>query len=235
MFKEKKFLIPFILLITSMIVFITIAIIVYIKGGVTALDNNVRDFFYDIRGTKGGFSYWFFNIITVFGSWTGVIITFVLLMLYTKADRRFTVFLFGIMLATLIANIVKVTYLRDRPFEEFRWAEESSGSFVSGHSTTSSFLTGLWLYMFISCNFNKKIKITGYVLWPLYLILILISRLVLGVHYFTDIIGGASLGILVASLCCLILYVFEKNEIMTTPLWYLLKKDKKNEKDSNAN
>lgn len=51
----------------------------------------------------------------------------------------------------------------------------------------------------IVCFFKKKAKIILISIISILLVLIGLSRMVLGVHYFTDVIGGFALGTIILS------------------------------------
>lgn len=105
-----------------------------------------------------------------------------------------------IMLISLIASFIicnlflKIIITRDRPFTELGFlpliTAPKDFSFPSGH-TLSSFTGAISIFMF-----NKKYGILAIIL----AILIGISRLVLLVHYPSDVIIGAFLGIIIAIL-----------------------------------
>ncbi len=89
--------------------------------------------------------------------------------------------------STLVATFLKLLFQRPRPPMNF--IEEIGFSFPSAHAFISlSFFGFLW-YLFYQNHKNKK----GYlalVLTILFILLIGMSRIYLGVHYFSDIIGG---------------------------------------------
>jgi undecaprenyl-diphosphatase len=91
-----------------------------------------------------------------------------------------------------VTELIRFFYPRPRPFitlpEIHRLLTENSWSFPSGHATFFFALsTAVYLY-------NKK--------WGVFFfaatILMTISRVIAGVHYPSDVLGGAIIGILVA-------------------------------------
>ncbi|MFZ3044208.1 MAG: phosphatase PAP2 family protein [Minisyncoccia bacterium] len=92
-----------------------------------------------------------------------------------------------------VTEIIRAFYHRPRPFSVFpthQLITDSAWSFPSGHATFFfAMATALYLY-------NKKWGI-GFFLAT---ILITVSRVIAGVHYPSDILGGALIGILVGYL-----------------------------------
>lgn len=106
--------------------------------------------------------------------------------------------------AILGEGILKHLIRRERPFEIISGIKTliklpSSYSFPSGH--TSSSFTAFGVFYFLNLKYKWWVFITAF--------LIAFSRMYLGVHYFTDILGGIILGTAVAYIVCL---VYKKRE-----------------------
>ncbi len=117
----------------------------------------------------------------------------VLYMLYKKDMNVYTFVIAGILLY-IISDTIKFIVREPRPCHDASLglltspaACETSFSFPSNHA---SVLTGL---AFFTRNY-KYIRIL-YIAW---LILILFGRVYLGVHYFTDVLAGMALSLVVA-------------------------------------
>ena len=110
---------------------------------------------------------------------------------YKKDKKMATQILVGLLMTVLIgAFILKPIFMRARPFnflENITLLIKApiDYSFPSGHTATSVVCSYL-----ISCRY-KKLRI---VVIPL-AVLIAFSRMYIGVHYPTDILGGVVLGI----------------------------------------
>jgi len=78
----------------------------------------------------------------------------------------------------------------------YNWINETENSFPSGHSQSSFFLAVIFAFI-ISSTVSIKNKYLTVIplLWSL---LVSLSRVVIGVHYNTDVIAGAFLGIITA-------------------------------------
>lgn len=150
-----------------------------------------------------GFFTPFFNFVSLLGKYGIFLIIVALLLTIYKPTRRFgTAMCFGLAIGTLLTNCVfKVLVARPRPFadeasEYYRiWqsvgmALEHDKSFPSGHMTAASSSA---VALFLSSRKKK----TGW-LFLLFAVLMGISRIYLGVHYTTDVIGGFLVGTLSA-------------------------------------
>lgn len=204
---------------TCAIVFISLAIIIYFyRIKPLAIDTVIRDFAYRIRGNKFGFMYWFFRIITEFGNVLVILLLLVYIGFRTKLDFRFFLITFGVMLSLIINVGMKDMYSRERPYVELRWVNEDSSSFPSGHSTAAGFIYSFLIYLTFHNDMKRWQKNTIYVSCSLLIPLIMFSRIILGVHYFTDVISGCAIGIMVSCLCMILYRYCCNNNILTTGL-----------------
>ncbi len=211
--------------IAALLVYIGVSILVYYtKNDPSAFDIWFRDLAYNIRGEKYGFIFWFFRIITEFGDFVFIGVILVAFGLYTKFDYRFFVGLFGLLLAILSNVALKNMYQRERPIEEMRWAQEGTSSFPSGHSTASAFLYTYLAYVFYHLKIKRSSKILWFLGFEVLIGLVMASRLILGVHYATDVIAGYASGIMVACFAMLVYHFCERNNILTEGFLAFMKK-----------
>ena len=221
--KNKENAVLLSILIGFLLLFIAMSITVFVTGGNPLIDTAIRDFAYDIRGDKGGFIFWVFRILTEFGDIIFIVFIAVLGLFYTKLDNRFLVFVFGMLFAVLLNTAFKEVFSRERPYEIYRWMEEESKSFPSGHSVNAAYIFSMIMFTIYKSNYKKSIKLATYITCGTLIPIVMISRIILGVHFFTDTIAGASLGIMVASLCMLLNNLLTSRNILTEGL---LKKSK---------
>ena len=119
---------------------------------------------------------------------------------------------------SILANLVIVTGLnqllkrilqRPRP-TEFRIVEETGYSFPSGHSMVSMAFYGYLIYLIYKYVKNKYIKWSLICLLSFLVILIGTSRIYLGVHYTSDVLGG-----FLISISYLVIYISAVNKFLT--------------------
>jgi len=159
------------------------------------LDINFFYFFNNLAGRSR-----FFDALVVFlaGYFQYLLIAiFLLLLFFSKYAKREKLRIFWItVVSTIVARfgvteLIRFFYHRLRPFVTYQAHQLLSGnewSFPSGHSAFFfAMATAIYLY-------NKKWGIGFF----LVAILMNISRVIAGVHYPSDIIGGAIIGIIVA-------------------------------------
>ncbi len=219
-------------IIICAITFITLSIVIYYNLDTPLpIDAAMRDFCYKIRGEKYGFGYWFFRLITEFGNLYIIAIIIFIVILLTKCDYRAISISLGILLAVILNVGLKEIYMRERPFADLRWMSEDSTSFPSGHSTAVGFLYPFLMYLtYHSKRISKQLKITIYSACSLIIPLVMLSRLILGVHYLTDVLAGVSVGIMVSCLAMLFYKICERYEFMTEGLFSKIS-DSKNKKE----
>ena len=100
----------------------------------------------------------------------------------------------NLVITTLLNQLLKYIIQRPRP-EGYRLIAESGYSFPSGHSMVSMAFYGLIIYLIWKMVKNKKIKYISCGLLGLLIPMIGFSRIYLGVHYASDVIGGFAISI----------------------------------------
>ena len=97
--------------------------------------------------------------------------------------------------AFLTNETAKNIFERSRPIG-INLIEETGLSFPSGHSMVGLAFYGFIIYLIYKLISNKRKKQLFTIILSIIILLIGFSRIYLGVHYFTDVIGGFLLGII---------------------------------------
>lgn len=119
--------------------------------------------------------------------------------IYLKKSKKEGVFFISVMLvASILVKILKEIFQRARPLDSL--IVETGYSLPSGHALISLVFFGLVAYLLIS---KKRIWLRSFVMFFVPL-LIGFSRLYLGVHWFTDVLVGYILGVIILTIGILI-------------------------------
>lgn len=182
----------------SKTIIILIISILFISGFVLLKSDNILDqIIIKLVTSDNEFIYTLFYYLTFLGSRT-ILIPFVLIgsvylyYLYQKI-RPSLIFMSGTLISYLLNELIKTIVQRDRP--SLLEAVHAVGySFPSGHAMISTVCYGLFTYYLL-----KKIKtdnIRKIILFITISLILLIgfSRVMLNVHYFTDVLGGFLIG-----------------------------------------
>lgn len=145
--------------------------------------------------------------ISFLGSTITLITLAVALLLLIKDKKNSRMISFNLILAYIVNNILKLIIRRPRP-SVVRIISEKGYSFPSGHAMISFAFYGLLIYLIYKNIKNKKLKYTLISLLSILLLLIGISRIYLGAHYTTDVIGGHIIGFIY--LWLFIKYIYNK-------------------------
>jgi len=134
------------------------------------------------------------KFITNFGGAVFLSIATIALLLLIKNKKIGLSIFSNIVIITILNQLLKRILRRPRP-TEFRIVEETGYSFPSGHSMVSMAFYGYLIYLIYRYIKNKYIKWLLIVLLSILICLIGISRIYLGVHYTSDVLGGFLLSI----------------------------------------
>lgn len=134
------------------------------------------------------------KIITFLGSAPCIIILMIILFFIIRNKKQNILLGANLFIITIINQTLKYLLKRPRP-NIFRIVEESGYSFPSGHSMVSMAFYGYLIYLVYKNIKNKYLKRFLIIILSIIIILIGISRIYLGVHYTTDVLGGFLLSI----------------------------------------
>lgn len=134
------------------------------------------------------------KFITNFGGAIFLSIATVMLFLLIKNKKIGLSIISNIVIIAVLNQLLKRILQRPRP-TEFRIVEETGYSFPSGHSMVSMAFYGYLIYLIYRYIKNKYVKWTLITILSILICLIGISRIYLGVHYTSDVLGGFLLSI----------------------------------------
>lgn len=136
--------------------------------------------------------------------WLYALIIGALLLFINKKFKAGILYLLAIYGADKLYHLIKGIIMRPRPSADVRLIDIGGYSFPSGHSTMSMVTYGLLIYFVCRFVRNKFLKAVLVTLLSLLILCVGISRIWLGVHFPTDVIGGFALGICVISICAIL-------------------------------
>ena len=148
------------------------------------------------------------KFITNFGGAIFLIILTVVLVILIKNKKIGLSIFSNLVIITVLNQLLKRVLQRPRP-TEYRINEETGYSFPSGHSMVSMAFYGYLIYLIYKYVKNKYIKWSSIVLLSLLICSIGISRIFLGVHYTSDVLGGFFI-----SISYLVIYVSAVNKFL---------------------
>ena len=184
--KDRKIIVFWIFI--TLFVILTIAVF---NGFTHSIDQFIQSFIISIRNSHLTS---FFTIITNMGGAYALLAISALLVLIKRDKKRALLIIFNLFLAFITSQLFKLIIRRDRPTEIFL-VNATGYSYPSGHMLVS---TAFYFYIMFLINQhvnNKFLKIIMFILTTLLVSLIGFSRVYLGVHYMTDIVGGLLLAI----------------------------------------
>lgn len=151
----------------------------------------------------------FFKIVTEFGNYTVMIPIIIIFYLFNK-DKSFNKYFTINLISVFLSNfIVKSIIRRDRPID-INLIIENGFSFPSGHSMVSFAFYGFIIYYLYHTDLKKPVKYGLMTLLGFIILLIGLSRIYLGVHYASDVIGGFLLAFIYLVIYIKFIYKREK-------------------------
>ena len=129
------------------------------------------------------------KVITNLGSAVFLIALTIILIIVIKNKKIGLSIFLNLSFVTILNQLLKRILQRPRP-NEFRIIEETGYSFPSGHSMVSMAFYGYLIYLIYKYVKNKYIKWGLITLLSVLIVSIGTSRIYLGVHYTSDVLGG---------------------------------------------
>ena len=177
---KKKYI-----LISSLLVIFLIITILVITNNTTSFDDSIYNFLFSLRSDNLDT---FMTTITKCANTLTIVVLLVILVFTLKKDDGYLI-LINVVCTVGANQVLKHIIRRLRP-DHLRLVTEKGYSFPSGHSMVSVGLYGILIYIVQKNIKNKPLKITLTVLLTLLILFIGTSRVYVGVHYPSDVLGG---------------------------------------------
>jgi len=174
----------------------------YLFDSIKGIDDIMYNF---ISVIKSDYMTKIMKFITFFGSTKFILFLMILFLIFSFRNKKiFNIINIIIIGDVLLNNLIKILVRRDRPIL-INLVHETSFSFPSGHTMVSITLYGFIIYLISKSNITKIMKVILIVLLSLLILFIVVSRIYLGAHYFSDCMAGIALASAYLLMCIEIL------------------------------
>lgn len=156
----------------------------------------------------------FFKVITQLGNAKIIGLLCIILLLFSKTRNKIGIPIsMGVVVTGVLNILLKNIFERQRPLLE-QLIHEDSFSFPSGHSMVTSTIYTMIIYL--SFKYIKDIKVRNVIsiISGVLIFLVGISRIYLRVHYFSDVLAGWILGIVITLTYSIVYNKISKRKIL---------------------
>ncbi len=167
-----------------LILFIIMTVLV-ITDNISCFDDSIYNFIISFRSKPLDL---FLKTITRLGD-TLVIIVIVAVTLFFINKKNKVLLLSNTILTVASNQGLKYLLRKPRP-DHLKLIKQGGFSYPSGHSMIAVCVYGIMIYIINKKVKNKKLKISLSILLTLLIVIIGISRIYVGVHYPSDVLGG---------------------------------------------
>ena len=145
--------------------------------------------------------------ITEFGSseWIAIVLAIaVLFFIFKRWWPSLLIMVVAVPGGMLLNEYVKILVHRHRPFVDGWFVDWSGYSFASGHTIGATLLYGQLALFIIPAIKSRRGRALVFSAASLVVALVGFSRIALGAHYLTDVLGGIFFGMMWLTLCLLV-------------------------------
>ena len=129
-------------------------------------------------------------------------------LLWRRRRYWFTALVLSVAGGAIINRLLKSTFQRARPQLDDPIFTFTGYSFPSGHTLTATVVFGCLAALIVANTKNRSVKVFAVLGASLLIGLVAFSRIYLGAHYLTDVIGAIAEGLAWLSLCLTLVYSF---------------------------
>ena len=146
--------------------------------------------------------------ITFFGDVLGILIAFIISLIVFRNKKINICIISNLIIVSILNYLLKIIFMRERPNIN-PLVVENTYSFPSGHSMVSMAFYGYLIYLIYNHINNRVVKYLFIGILSILIFLIGISRVYLGVHYTSDVIGGFCF-----SIAYLIIFIYFSKKVI---------------------
>lgn len=169
------------------LIFLVVLIILVISNNISWFDEPIYCFLNSFNSDKMTNIMKFF---TFFAETKTIVILSILSLISFWFKNNKSLYIIGSIASSTVINIIlKLIFRRDRP-NHIHYVVENTYSFPSGHAMASMTFYGSIIVLLLNSKINKIIKYIVSIILGLLIFIIGVSRVYLGVHYPSDILGG---------------------------------------------
>lgn len=176
---------------------------------IDAFDNSVTDYVTSFR-TPGLNS--FFQFVTDLGDVYAYLVATTLAALFfffKLKNKKFILQLLGVLILSALANIgLKRAFDRARPTIEHLVVVETL-SYPSGHAMSAMAFYGFLIYLVFKIKMQRWLRILLTIVFAALIFLIGLSRIYLGVHFPSDVLGGFIAGLIWVAFCVVLFNIID--------------------------
>ena len=171
--------------------------VLMLKGKLNKLDAN---FYSKIKITDIKTKLW--SIITCLASGKFVALLCILFLLFMENKKVAIVIIINMLIMWILIGTLKRIFKRNRPNIN-PLVEEEGYSYPSGHTMTATIFYGFLIFLIIISTLTNPLKIIITSIFVLLVLTVGYTRVYLGVHYLSDVVGAILFGS-----SYLLLYIF---------------------------
>ncbi len=190
--------------------FVCLAICVR-KYGVLSIDETFINLSLNMRR---GWLNVIFEVITNLGNPIVIAILSIIILFFSKSKKHLSFALFlNLGITALLMLVLKFFFKRIRPNSDLSLINETGYSFPSGHTMLAIAFYGFLIYFIWQLAIKRRFKIFSTISFVLLIILISYSRVYLGVHYISDVLGAIFIS---STYLIIFVYVVNNNHKIVT-------------------